>query len=137
MRSVPVAPFAPVPLLFLEAAPDSEFFAFLQEAHRLVAGNPTILDAIDADLNLHGQRKKALRIADAQWIEAQSQALPTMARIPTPVAAESLVLGVATKIRYILAFWCHCERSEAISPISRLLRRKAPRNDSFPLLGLR
>ena len=94
MRSVPVAPFAPVPLLFLEAAPDSEFFAFLQEAHRLVAGNPTILDAIDADLNLHGQRKKALRIADAQWIEAQSQALPTMARIPTPVAAESLVLGV-------------------------------------------
>jgi len=44
---------------------------------------------------------------------------------------------VATKIRYILAFWCHCERSEAISPISRLLRRKAPRNDSFPLVGLR
>ena len=32
---------------------------------------------------------------------------------------------------------CHCERSEAISPISRLLRRKAPRNDSFPLVGLR
>jgi len=44
---------------------------------------------------------------------------------------------VATKIRYILAFWCHCERSEAISPISRLLRRKAPRNDSFQLVGLR
>ena len=48
-----------------------------------------------------------------------------------------LVAAVATKIRYILGFWCHCERSEAISPISRLLRRKAPRNDSFPLVGLR
>lgn len=93
MSRIPVAPFAPVPLLFLEAALESEYFAFMQEAHQLVAGNPTILDAIDADLDLHGQRKKALRIQDAAWIAAQSQFLPTMDHTPTTVAVESLVLS--------------------------------------------
>lgn len=93
MRSVPVAPFAPVHPLFLEAAVDSEFFAFLQEAHRLVEGDPTILDAIDADLDLHGLQKKALRIQDAQWIESQSQPLPTLDHMPTTVVVESLVLN--------------------------------------------
>jgi len=97
MRSVPAAPFAPVSLLYLRAPLDSEFFTFLQEAHRLVAGDPTILDAIDADLDLHGQRKKALRVADAQWNEAQSQRLPTIDIVPlTDVAAESLLLGVGS-----------------------------------------
>lgn len=94
MKAVPAAPFAPVPLLFLMPPPDSEFFTFLQEAHRLVAGDPTILDAIDADLDLHGQRKKALRIADAQWNEAQNQPLPAMERVPATVEAEALLLGV-------------------------------------------
>jgi len=94
MNHVPIAPFAPALLLFLETASDSEFFAFLQEAHRLVAGNPTILDAIDADLDLHGQRKKALRIQDAQWIEAKNKPLPTIDRSPTTVVAESLVLSM-------------------------------------------
>jgi len=93
MRNVPVDPFAPVPLLFLEAATESEFFTFLHEAHRLVAGDPTILDAIDADLDLHGQRKKALRIQDAQWTEARNQSLPTIERLSTSVPAEALVLG--------------------------------------------
>ena len=54
LRSVPVAPFAPVSLLYLNAPQDSEFFTFLLEAHRLVAGTPGILDAIDADLDLYG-----------------------------------------------------------------------------------
>jgi len=94
VRSVPAAPFAPVPLLFLEAAPESEYFAFLEEAHQLVVGTPTILDAIDADLDLHGQRKKALRIQDAQWNAAQSEPLPTLEHTPTTVVAESLVLNM-------------------------------------------
>ncbi|MDP2816598.1 MAG: hypothetical protein Q8O19_07970 [Rectinemataceae bacterium] len=93
MRSVPVDPFAPVPLLFLNAATESEYFTFLQEAHQLVAGDPMILDAIDADLDLHGQRKKALRIQDAQWTEAKTQSLPTIERLAPSVAAESLILG--------------------------------------------
>lgn len=94
MRSIPPAPFDPVYLLFLEAPPNSEFFAFLQETHQLVEKNPTILDAIDADLDLHGQRKKALRIQDAQWNAAQSQPLPTLDHMPTTVAAESLILSM-------------------------------------------
>ena len=93
MRNLPAAPFAPRPVLFLEAPEESEFFTFLQEAHRLVAGDPTILDAIDADLDLHGQRKKSLRIQDAHWNEARNPTLPTIdLSSPTPTP-ESLVLG--------------------------------------------
>ena len=94
-QSSPADPFAPVALLYLVAPPDSEFYSFLQEGHRLVAGTPGILDAIDADLDLHGQRKKALRIQDAQWEEARNQPLTTIDRVPAAVVApESLLLGV-------------------------------------------
>ena len=93
MRSVPAAPFAPVPLLFLEPPPESDFFTFLLEAHRLVAENSAILASIDADLDRHAQGKKALRIADAQWQQAQNQSLPMIDCPPLIVEAESLLLG--------------------------------------------
>lgn len=51
-----------------------------------------ILDSIDADLNLHGQRKKALRILDEQWVEAKTKPLPAIEPMTTVVTAESLVL---------------------------------------------
>lgn len=91
--SVLFAPFRPVPVMFLEP-PDSEFFAFLQEAHRLVERVPAILTAIDADLDLHGQRKKALRLQDAQWHEARELGLPTINLMPCVGAPETLRLGV-------------------------------------------
>lgn len=92
---IPADPLVPVPLLFLAPSWNSEFLAFLQDAHRLVVASPDILVAIDADLDLHGQRKKALRVADAQWIEAQRQRLPEIDLAPiTAPAAESLVLGI-------------------------------------------
>ncbi len=95
MRSVPASPFAPVPLLHLAPPLDSELFTFLQEVHGLAVGFPAILDAIDADLDLHGQGKKALRIADAQWNKARMERLPTIEIVPiTAVAVESLLLGV-------------------------------------------
>lgn len=93
MNGVPANPFLSVPLLFLDPPTESEFFTFLQEAHRLVAGDSTILAAIDADLDQHGQRKKALRIADAQWQKAQHQSLPSIDCPPTVVATESVPLG--------------------------------------------
>jgi IS5 family transposase len=71
------APFAPVPLLFL-SPPDSEFFALLQEANQLVVREPPILERIEADLDRHAKEKKAMRIQDAQWVEAQSANLPAM-----------------------------------------------------------
>lgn len=95
MRIVPAVPFAPVPLLWLAPPEDSELLACLLEAHRVVAAFPTILDAIDANLDLHGQRKKAERVADAQWIEAQRQRFPEIPCPPvTMPAAESLLLEV-------------------------------------------
>lgn len=100
-HDVPITPFDPVPLLFLAPALDSEFLAYLEEVYRLGAASPELLAAIDADLDLHGQRKKALRIADAQWNEAQRQRLCTPEGVPiapiTPVTvlrAESLHLEV-------------------------------------------
>lgn len=90
--SVPIAPFRAVPLLFMEPPPDSEFYEFLQEAHRLVERHPRILAAIDADLDLHGLAKKALRVEDAQWHDARNLDLPTMGWRPGPIAPESLHL---------------------------------------------
>ncbi len=109
MRSLPTVPFAPVPLLFLRAPSESDFFTFLDEAHRIVAGEPTILAAIDADLDLHGQRKKALRIQDEQWNQGRNQALPTLDRVPATVPAEALQLGVGrprTEAYVVYIFLC-------------------------------
>jgi hypothetical protein len=94
MRILPVAPFASVPLLFLGVPTDSAFFLFLQEAYKLIVDDSTILDAIDADLDLHGQHKKKLRIQDAQWEMARNKPLPTIDYAPRRVAAESLHLSV-------------------------------------------
>lgn len=101
---LPTNPFEPVPLLFLAAHNDSELRAFLQEVHQLAEYAPDILAAIDADLDLHGKRKKALRIQDAQWIEAQRDRLITPDGVPimpiTPVSdvpAESLVLEIGRR----------------------------------------
>ncbi len=85
-KSAPPNPFAPVPLLFLAPALDSEFLAFLEEVYRLGAASPAIIAAIEADLDLHGKHKKALRIADAQWKEARRERLSTPEGIPiTPI----------------------------------------------------
>jgi IS5 family transposase len=67
-------PFAPVALLVL-SAPDSELLALLQEAQRLVEREPKIIERIEQDLDRHGKQKKALRIQDERWIEAQSLGL--------------------------------------------------------------
>jgi hypothetical protein len=93
MRKIPATPFAPLPLLFLEAPQESELCIFLKEAHQLVAEDPVIQDSIDADLDLHGQRKKALRILDKQWIESKTKPLPALEPMTIAVAAESLLLG--------------------------------------------
>ena len=84
-------PFSPVSLMFV-APPDSELFAFLQEAHRLVEREPQVLERIDADLDRHGQEKKALRLEDAAWRQARTLGLPTLPWEPARPEAEGLVL---------------------------------------------
>ncbi len=84
-------PFNLVSLMFV-APPDSELFAFLQEAHRLVDREPQILKRIDADLDRHGQEKKALRLEDAEWQQARTLGLPTVPWEPALPEAEDLRL---------------------------------------------
>lgn len=82
----PDAPFAAAPTLLL-TAPDSDLRLFLSEAHRLVVAEPALLAAVDRDLDAHGKRKKALRIADAQWAQERSHTLPGFASgssVPDP-----------------------------------------------------
>ncbi len=69
------SPFAPLPTLML-VAPDSELLVFLAEVHRLAMGAPALLASIDSDLDAHGRRKKALRLADAHWERSRSGTLP-------------------------------------------------------------
>ena len=52
--SPPTAPFAPIPLLFLETA-DSDLQQFLVEAHGLVVGWPTLVTAVEKDLDGHSR----------------------------------------------------------------------------------
>ncbi len=84
-------PFSPVSLLFV-SPPDSELFAFLQEAHRRVEREPQLLERIEADLDRHGQEKKAVRLQDAEWQQARTLGLPTVPWEPATREAEALHL---------------------------------------------
>jgi len=86
--------FRAVPLLFLLPPPDSELLAFLQEADRLVEREPRVLRSIEEDLDRHGKLKKALRLLDAQWMQARSEGLPTVAMEPASVEPDKLRLEV-------------------------------------------
>jgi Transposase DDE domain len=91
--NVPASPWQTVPLLFLDPA-DSEFCAFLQEAHTVVERNPALLAAIEADLDRHSLEKKSLRVADARWWAARGQPLPMEGLAPAGETPEPLRLGV-------------------------------------------
>lgn len=87
------APFAPAPLLLL-SSPDSHLRMFLEESHRLLSSEPSVLAAIDADLDAHGKRKKALRLADQRWAEARSHTLPGFAPPDETIDPTTLTLGL-------------------------------------------
>jgi hypothetical protein len=88
----PTAPFDPVPLLLLVAA-DSDLLRFLQEAHGLLVGCPSLIERAEADLDAHGCEKKALRIADAEWRAECTAPLPGCASEPTFIGPTHIVLG--------------------------------------------
>ena len=90
---VPSSPWQTVPLLFLDPA-DSDFCAFLQEAHTLVERNPALLAAIEADLDRHSLAKKALRVADAQWWAARGRRPPLEGLAPSGEPSTPLRLDV-------------------------------------------
>lgn len=72
---VPASPFAPVVPLFLEPA-DSRLFGYLNECHDLIKTTPSLIDAVEKDLDVHALAKKAIRIADAQWRTDKTSELP-------------------------------------------------------------
>jgi hypothetical protein len=76
--------------LFLEPA-DSDLYDFLKEAHAIIQKSPSILEAVDKDLDAHALRKKAVRIADAEWLDQHSPSLPGMPEA-APVPDEPMVL---------------------------------------------
>lgn len=74
---VPPSPFSPITPLFLDPV-DSDLYAFLKEAHALIQKFPCLVAAVEKDLDAHGLRKKAVRVADARWLANRTLALPNM-----------------------------------------------------------
>jgi hypothetical protein len=90
--SLPMMPFAAVPVLFL-VAPDSDLMLLIQEAHRLLVSCPGLIKRAEADLDAHARNKKAMRIGDAEWEEAHTAPLPGMPIAPKAVDAANLRLA--------------------------------------------
>ena len=67
----------PQNLLFLNT-PESEFYTYLQEAHRLVCREPVILEMIESDLDSLSKEKKRFRLLDKKWELSQSGQLPNI-----------------------------------------------------------
>lgn len=90
--TLPPMPFAAFPMLLLVAV-DSDLLRFLQEAHALLAGCPSLIERAEADLDAHGRRKKALRVADAAWRARRTASLPGYADDPSDVDPTQLKLA--------------------------------------------
>jgi IS5 family transposase len=88
---VPRFPFSPIVPLFLVPV-DSELHAFLEEVHALIQSAPSLVDAVQKDLDAHGLRKKAVREADKEWIANQTPNLPGLPE-PDQEPDKPLMLG--------------------------------------------
>ena len=67
----------PRQLVFLTPI-DSQLNDFLNEIHRIVLLEPSIVERIDEDLDLHAKKKKLLRLADAEFLAGQTLDLPKL-----------------------------------------------------------
>lgn len=85
-------PFAALPLLFLVPS-DSNLLAFLREAHALLVAAPELVRSAEADLDAHGCRKKALRMADAAWRAERTALLPGHANATAAIDPATLKLA--------------------------------------------
>lgn len=75
--AVPDSPFSTIVPLFLDPV-DSDLYAFLDEAHALIQEAHSLVEAVEKDLDAHGLRKKAVRVADAEWLANRTSRLPGM-----------------------------------------------------------
>ena len=67
----------PRQLVFLTPV-DSQLNDFLNEIHHIAIFEPSIVERIDEDLDLHAKRKKLLRLADAEFLAGQTLDLPKL-----------------------------------------------------------
>jgi hypothetical protein len=67
----------PRQLVFLTPI-NSQLNDFLNEIHQIARFDPSIVERIDEDLDLHAKKKKLLRLADAQFLAGQTLDLPKL-----------------------------------------------------------
>src|ERR1700749_4688898 len=67
----------PRQLVFLTPV-DSQLNDFLNEIHQIALWEPSIVERIDEDLDLHAKKKKLLRLADAEFLAGQTLHLPKL-----------------------------------------------------------
>src|SRR6195256_447855 len=75
--TVPDLANRPRQLVFLTPI-DSKLNDFLNEIHRIACLEPSIVERIDLDLDLHAKKKKLLRLIDAQFLAGQIPDLPKL-----------------------------------------------------------
>lgn len=75
--TVPDLTNRPRQLVFLTPL-DSQLNDFLNEIHQIARFEPSIVERIDEDLDLHAKKKKLLRLADAQFLAGQTPDLPKL-----------------------------------------------------------
>jgi hypothetical protein len=75
--TVPDLTNRPRQLVFLTPI-DSRLNDFLNEIHQIARWEPSIVERIDEDLDLHAKKKKLLRLIDAQFLAGQTPDLPEL-----------------------------------------------------------
>jgi hypothetical protein len=75
--TVPDLANRPRQLVFLTPI-DSQLNDFLNEIHQIAFFEPSMVERIDEDLDLHAKKKKLLRLADAEFLAGQTLDLPKL-----------------------------------------------------------
>src|SRR5271165_6854506 len=75
--TVPDLANRPRQLVFLTPV-NSQLNDFLNEVHQIARLEPSIVERIDEDLDLHAKKKKLLRLIDAQFLAGQTPDLPKL-----------------------------------------------------------
>ena len=75
--TVPDLANRPRQLVFLTPI-DSRLNDFLNEIHQIARWEPSIVERIDEDLDLHAKKKKLLRLIDAEFLAGQTPDLPKL-----------------------------------------------------------
>src|SRR5260370_9335703 len=75
--TVPDLANRPRQLVFLTPL-NSQLNDFLNEVHQIARLEPSIVERIDEDLDLHAKKKKLLRLIDAQFLAGQTPDLPKL-----------------------------------------------------------